>query len=240
MRIPAELLRSSPRDVTLTPTGIAAVVTASLIGVAAIVSSVLVYNHAMRWRAADRAAVTVPAEVVRLGATRGEHPKWVATYAFVADGRTHEGTSTLGRRDRQERAVGDTLQVRYLPTAPATSWVDGYQPGHIPLVIAPVLLVGLALIAGSMAFMIRNQREMLTNGRPAVATVMDTKKVSHQHGHHYRTKVEYPTFGGGKVTRHFDLSKQPAVGGELLVLYDPDTPNRAMRYPLSLVKPAEG
>ena len=239
MRIPHELLRSTPREVSLTAAGSFAAVMAWLLGVGGMVMSVWLFAHSMDARAADREAVVTSGDVVRLGATRGEHPKWVATYAYRVDGLTIEGRSTLGRRDRQRVAVGDVLQVRYLTGEPTRSWVDGYQPGRIPFLVSPAVLVLMGFGAGSIVLTVRRQRAMLTSGRPAVATVKDVKKVSHQHGQTYRATVEYQPVAGSTVTRKFDVSKGTGVGSELIVLYDPETPKRAVKYPLSMVRPAQ-
>ena len=240
MRIPHELERSIPREVTLTAAGRVAAVVACRLGVSGIALSVWLYSRSVQARAADLDAVAAPARVVGLSGTRGDHPRWVATYEYRVDEVTHGGRSTLGRRDRQRLAVGDVLQILYLPAEPAKSWVDGYQPGRIPVVLAPLAFVAFGLGAGALAFTLRRQRTMLSLGRPAVATVKDVKKVSNEHGNTYRATVEYQTLGGGRTTRKLDVSKATVAGAELIVLYDPETPARAVKYPLSLVKPAEG
>lgn len=235
MAIPHDLVRSMPRDVRLSPAGRVVATVALAAGVAAVGLSAWLYLLAARGRAADAGAAAVAGEVVRLAATRDEHPRWVATYSYEAAGRRYENTSRLGRRDRQPLAVGDTLRVRYLPDDPGTSWVEGYQPGRVPIFVAPAVFLGLAVAAGSLAGLIRYQKWMLAFGRPAAGTVTASTSVAQSHGKTTRITVQYRILSGATVETRFDLAKAPKVGAEVLLLYDPETPTRAVRYPLSLV-----
>lgn len=236
MNIPSELQRSIPREVRLTAAGKLVTVVVGLLAAAAVIVPAWLYVLAERGRAADAAAVDTRGRVIALGATRDDHPRWLATYEFSVDGRRHEATSRLGRRDRQRVAVGEVVTVRYLPADPGTSWVDGFPPDRVPPFVPPVVFAGMAAAAIALGLTIRKQRWLLAGGRPAVATVTGAKRVSRSHSHSNRVTFEFHLLSGALAQGRIELQKKPEFGSEMIVLYDPETPSRCARYPLALVR----
>jgi hypothetical protein len=192
---------------------------------------------AQRSRSAASAAIETRGEIVSLQATRGDRPRWVATYTYVAGGRTYSGTGRLGRRDRQALSVGDSIDVRYLPTEPGKAWVGDYQPNQLPIALAPLAFAFMIIPAVVFLVAVRRQSSLLSEGRPAVAVVTGARRVSTGHSHHESVAVEFRALSGALVTAHLNLQKRPKIGSDMVVVYDAETPTRCARYPFSLVRP---
>jgi hypothetical protein len=237
MTIPSELLRSIPREVRLTVAGRTAAVITALLFIGSLAVGAGLYALALRAEDRSRVAVSTPGRIVRLTATRGDHPRWVVTYQYESGAQPYEATARLGRRDRQQLRLGDTLSVKYLPADPATNWIEGYESNRIPAAVGPVAGISIAVAGVSLLIAIRRQMALLSYGRPAVARVTDTRKVGHGEHRRYRMSYEHILLSGAKKSGSLDMRKKPpAPGSEIIILYDPDNPNRRARYPLSLVR----
>jgi hypothetical protein len=115
------------------------------------------------------------------------------------------------------------------------------EPNRAPLVVAPLALMGGAAAGLGLLFTIRRQRRLLSEGQAAIARVMKstTRRRGNGHGTHtvHRVVYEFQLRPGGVRTGRFETQKTaPPIGGEFVVLYDPDRPERSARYPLPLVK----
>jgi len=114
------------------------------------------------------------------------------------------------------------------------------EPNKVPLVLAPLaLMTGVAAGLG-LLFVIRRQRRLLSEGRAAIARVTtSTTRQRGTHGSHTVNRVmyEFELRGGSVRTGRFDTgTTAPLIGSELIVLYDPDRPERSSKYPLALVR----
>jgi len=241
---PAELLRSPPRLVRLSAAGkaLAGVAVALLAG--ALVSGVWLYvlaaRDAARFDRILREGVSTQAEVIRVGRTRrDDEVRRVVTYAYGAGAQSYRGRTTLRRRDRRSLETGSRIPVRYLPADPGRSWMHGYEPKGVPLWAFLVVSLGLALGAAPIALVLRSQRRLLEEGRPALARVTQCRRT--QSSGHSRTRVQYEfrILSGAIRTGSYEVEKNPpAAGSTLTVIYHREEPRRNARYPLPLVRTA--
>jgi hypothetical protein len=229
---PAGLDRCRPREVRLTPRGRALIVLALLFfagGAAAFVVLQRVAAGQLRQQRAFREhAVSATGTVARLGRERR------MTYGFEAHGRTYTRTVTLRPKDRAALKVGDPIALRYLPSDPKVNEIGDRLPRALPPAIPYVAGLGLALVGAAVLIPLRRERHLLSEGRPARATV--TRHRKSQHGTEYT--FAFRTLSGARHTGKSGLTRRPPdVDATITVLYDPDQPRRSAPYPLALVAP---
>ena len=239
--IDASRLTSVPRDVQLTANGWAMLVMAIVIAAAAVAAALgLSILHARQQEAADlraREAVHADATVVRAARTGGDHPRTVVTFRYEAQGAGHVGSARLSAR--RSLAEGDRLGIAYLRSDPDQTWVEGNEPGVFPLWLVPPIAAGLLLFAGLIAWAVRREEILMSEGRFADARVVSTKKVQRQHHHAYRVEYQFTTLSGMRVTSRAEKRRAPAdVGATVAVIYHRDNPRWNAIYPLPLVTPA--
>ncbi|MEK7405991.1 MAG: DUF3592 domain-containing protein [Acidobacteriota bacterium] len=240
---PAELLCSTPRAVRLTAAGKAAATVAIALAAGALFAGV--WLHAAAERAATRRilirneAAAGQAEVARLGRTGGKNSRRVVIYRYSAGGRIYEGRARLRQRDRRNIETEARIAIHYLPSDPATSWMPGYEPQGVPMWTVVVVPLCLALGAAPIVLVLRKQKALLSNGRPAQARVTGSRRVPHgtHGGHAYRVEYEFSILSGARRTGSFEKAKEPpAAGSVLTIIYDPENPPANGRYPLSLYR----
>jgi hypothetical protein len=242
--LPRELARSAPRDVKLTAGGVAAMfgIFALLAGalVAAVLLSAKAERDAERLRLLDTEARTTMATVTSVRRPRGNNPEVTINYRYTASGREHAARVKLRKRDPLGRHVraGTSVPVRYLPSQPEASWVEGYRPKAFPFLLA-VAIPALAVLGTLPVWIaVRRQRQLLSEGRAAMARVTGTKKTISEYGTRWRVHIEWLTLSGATRTGRFTHDKPPEVGALLPIVYDPDQPRRYRRYPMCLVRVA--
>ena len=238
---PPELARMRPRYVRLTRAGRATVVLAVLLLAGALAAGVGLYLAAERARARrealERDGMIAEAEVVKLLQTRHKEQRYTVVYRYHAGASAYDGRSQVDRAYWRGLQVGSHVPVRYLPSAPEESWIGGREPKGLPFWVVPLVPAGLALTAWAIAYRLRRQRDLLSEGRPALARVTHSKKVAHQHGHVYRVYYQFRMLSGAARAGQCDVSrKPPPAGATLTIVYDPDDPGRQARYPMSLVR----
>jgi hypothetical protein len=68
----------------------------------------------------------------------------------MAKGRKYAGATTVRRQERDRYVPGSTVNVRYLASEPASSWMEGYLPRRTPVwpsfVLAPASVFGAWLL----------------------------------------------------------------------------------------------
>jgi len=201
---------------------------------------VLAARDAARFDRIMREGVSTQAEVIRVGRTRrDDEVRRVVTYRYTVEARTYGGYTTLGKRDRRRFDIGSSIPVRYLPADPKRSWMQGYEPKGVPLWVFPVVALGLALGTAPIALVLRSQRRLLEEGRPALARVTQCRRT--QSSGHSRTRVQYEfrILSGAIRTGSYEVEKNPpAAGSTLTVIYHREEPRRNARYPLPLVRTA--
>jgi hypothetical protein len=238
---PIELQRSTPRDVQLSRAGRAVVLLMIVLVAAATAGSLLLASRASedehRWAAWQKEAVAASGEVTQIRKRgRGSDSKYYVDYGYRAVDRDFSGTAMVRSREGRALKQGDTVSVFFRRSEPSQSWLSGHEPRGVPWWSA--LLIGMALLAPIpiLAFVIRRQRRLLEEGRPALATVTALKKVSSQHGAHYTVRYEFVTTSGSRRAGKYTAQRRsPIVGDSLIVVYHPDE-EWSSRYPLSMVK----
>ncbi len=241
-RIPDELQGSIPREVRLSGGGVVLAVVAVAMAVGALVSAILMsiaYQRQQReQQIRERDAVTVQAEVADVTVRRGDNPRRIVTYRYEAGGRLYTGRTSFGERAHRELEAGSRIAIGYVPSAPGTSWMIGHEPGGVPLVAIVLIPLGLVSGAAAMALGLRRQWILLMEGRPALARVIDQKRVHRDKHRAYQVTYEFQTLSGSTKTGSFEVGKNPpAVGTVVPIVYHPDNPRRTAKYPLTLVRP---
>jgi hypothetical protein len=215
--------------------------TVALLIAGAVILGVFLYTFGQRERARAmalaREGVTAGARVVRIGTTTEKDRREFVIYQYTVAGRTYQGRTTLSRRDEKTFEAGLSTTVRYLPGEPERSWLAGYGPAGPPAWVALVAPLSLLAPALGLAFMVRKQRGLLAEGSPAQGRVISYKKFHTQHSSGYHVYYEFQVLSGATQKIRLDTSKKPPTPGTAVtILYDPDVPKRAAKYPLSLVR----
>jgi len=238
--VPPELVRSAPRPVHLTGAGkvLAALVVAMAIGAVGVFVGLTTTVAAQQARAEAFAADGARTDATITGVRRGgEDSRRRVTYQYSAAGGDFTGIVRLRSRDR--RAVGDRLTVVYLPTAPATHYVLERGLRGAPILLVPLLPLGLLAGAALIYRGLQTQRRLVENGRPVLAVVTGSSKVRHEHGSYFKVTYEFRLMSGASRHGSFAVYQQPPdVGSPVLVVYDRERPERNKRYPTSLVRAA--
>lgn len=236
--IPRELLRSTPRSVTLSRDGAVVSVLAFILVLGGLVGAAFLYVQAERdtdkakFRTAH--AATTTGQIVSVQPYKREKRRWIVNYAFTAeDGLRREGKLTS--RDRME--AGSLVAIAYVASDPADNWLAGHRPRGVPYFLAPLPGLGLLGAAALIFWQVQRQKALLRNGRPAIATASAIREIRSQHGRSYRVAFDFSPLSG--ATRHAKIHvRRPVgpVGTEFVILYDPDQLTRVARYPMSFVK----
>ncbi|MGH9533133.1 MAG: DUF3592 domain-containing protein [Terriglobales bacterium] len=238
--LPKELLRCVPRQVALTAAGMAARTVAVLLLFSGVISGAWLYVAAERDAPLRRAVasenVSTMAEVTSLHRRRGDDAKTEVTYRYTANGRDYAGGALLGKRQSATLQQGARIPVLYLASAPALNWLPGREPQGVQFWLVPLVALPLCAIGALILLNLRRQRGLLICGRATLAHVTETSKFGHSHGSGHHVHFEFKLPSGGRRTGSFDVQKQPPeAGSALVIVYDPDHPQRNTRYPLSLV-----
>jgi hypothetical protein len=234
---PVELLGSSSREVELSGGGKALACLAVLLMLGAIASIVFLSREASRQAAETRQMLTsglvVEGSITRHWRTGGEESKHRIAYEFEHHGRTYGGSAKTPKRVWAKLAVGSPLPVRFLPDRPERNHPADWRTGDMPLWVPPLAAGSLVAVAVLLVWLIRRQTQLLSEGRPAPARIV--KHNSGQHGKSYT--YEFPLLGGGTEKGNSgEISKPPAVGSTICVIYDRDNPGRNAPYPFALVR----
>ncbi len=240
-QLPMELTFSIPRDVAWTPLGRLAIgfVVVYFLG-ACIFSAWVSVDSARRQNLKRQMASmgrTTTAQVVRTARSDRKEPTETADYAFTVNGETYRGRASIDLRRMAGVATGSEVRVVYLPSRPSVSWIVGCEPTGVPLFAIPLILVAVIAGAASILWNLRRERALLTEGRPALARVTNVRRVMTRRHSRRRVWLEYRLLDGAVQEGHADRSWQvPMVGSTVVVLYDPDRPERVAIYPLRLVR----
>jgi Protein of unknown function (DUF3592) len=243
--LPPPLRESTPRQVRLKGAGISVIIASAALVLGGLWGGSEIYKRAAT--SARRVAlfasegISTNAQVVRVQQRRGEGNRRTSTvhYRYVVGDREHGGATTVRRTDRDRYVAGSQIVVRYLPSEPQTSWMEGYVPQRQP--VWPAFIVAVACLAAAIAivFPLRRQMHLLEYGRAAAAVVTKVEKKRSDEGTTYwRVHYEWTLMSGAKRHGHYNHGKKqpPPLGTAVPILHDRDHPSRNRRYPLPLVK----
>jgi hypothetical protein len=241
--LPPALLQSTPRRVTVNTLGGMLMLIASglvVIGIwggIELTRSAETANRHVSLYGSER--IVTAGEVTQLRRRGGDDDHRItAYYRYMARGRVLTGQTTLRRADHVQYEVGSQVAVWYLATEPEANWLDGYSPR--PEVSWPGTVVPLACGVSAMAllFAVRRQSKLLTDGRPAMATITKVEKKGSDHGTTWLVHYSWTTISGATRTGkyHYEKKPAPAVGTMIPVVYDRDDTFRHGRYPMSFVR----
>jgi hypothetical protein len=139
-------------------------------------------------------------------------------------------------RPRRARLTAGGAIVLFLAAVFAAAAAAGLVASQVLARLEPLLVLPLAAVALLLVLLLRWERRLLEDGRPApgVITRLGTPG---EHGRY--VYYEFPQLSGARAAGRFGPvhgKRVPAIGSTIVVLYDPDNPNHNARYPLSLVK----
>jgi hypothetical protein len=235
-------LKPTPRHVRLSGAGATVALLAILLVAGGMWAEVQLYRRAetsARYVALfDSERVLTGGQVLDVRRRGGRNSRRATiAYAYAVDGREYTGSAAVRTFDRNELRKGSPVDVWYLPSHPAASWLNGDGPGVAPrwplAVLVPCVLAALGLV-----FVLKRQSHLLTYGRPALATVRKVERKKSDKGSYWRVHYEWTVLSGATRSGRYPHHKKqpPAIGSTMPIVYDRDNPRRHSRYPLSLVR----
>ena len=236
--LPAELTGMVPRDVRFTASGIVVVALVCMLILGALTSAVLLSIQVARARQ-PRERVSTLAQTVAIQLRRGEHPRRTIRYQFDVNGRGFTGSMTLPERDRRNVLEGAPLAVEYVASDPAMNWIAGYEPRPVPAWLIPIISGALLAAAGAIAWGVRRDWVLLSEGRSVLGRVIAQKKVRRGEHTAHQVTCTFEDFSGAIRTMRYDVGKAPpAPGAPIAIVYHRDNPRWSHVYPLTFVRPA--
>ena len=244
--LPAPLLKDTPRHVKVSALG------ATLMLIAAALVAIGMWGGIELTRRADTAGrhvalfdserILTGGDVIQLRKRGGGNDHRItAHYRYAVRGRELSGATTLRRQEREKYQVGSPVGVWYLATEPEASWLDGYSPR--PEASWPATAVPLGCGIGALALIatVRRQSNLLTHGRPAMATVTKVEKKKSDYGTEWSVHYEWTTMSGATREGKYKHSRKqlPAVGALIPIIYDRDNTYRHSKYPMPFVRIAD-
>jgi hypothetical protein len=234
---PDELTRARPRAVVLAPAGVALIVVSFLL-VAGGIGVGIALDRLAGMQSSEQQLLAEQGEeadgvVTRQWRARSkDQQRWVA-YQFSAGGGLFEGRSKAPRRQWDHLTVGTHLPVRYVRSNPSLNHPSGWPANTLPVWV-PFLIAGLMVVSGGVVWLpIRSQYRLLSDGRPAPATITRYQHIQHGKVFYY----EFPVLSGSVAKgRSGPSHRPPEIGSTICVLYSPDDSARSAPYPFSLVK----
>jgi hypothetical protein len=243
LTIPPELQRSLPREVALTGQGIAVIVIAVLLLVGSLVAGIALYlqrqHQVMRYTSERADATSTSGLVTDVGRIPGKDERYRVRFTYTVDDTRYTSFTSMRRREGRQFHPGMPVTVEYVRSNPGRSWIRGHAPEPVPAFL-PFIVAGSMILPGGILFWtVQRQRSVLERGRAAIGRVTTTRNF---HRQNRRATVyvyfEFTTYSGALRKGRGNATKQgaPAVGSEVVILYDMDNPKRTALYPLQLVR----
>ncbi|MGA2268405.1 MAG: DUF3592 domain-containing protein [Bryobacteraceae bacterium] len=227
---------SGLRPVQLTGGGIALVVVAAALLLGAVAAGIGLGMTASRQgkehRLLSEQGVNTDARITRLWRSGGKDRQYLVAYRFTVQERAYDMRKKVPSRIWQKLTAGSSLPVRFLPSNPKVNHPSGWNDTPMPPWVPYLVFGGLAAIACLCAIQLRNQMQLLTEGRPAPGIVTGQRRTKDGTVIRY----EFVLLNGATAKGRGQSRRPPAIGSQICVLYDPENPRRNAPYPLSLVK----
>lgn len=242
VQIPEELLRSVPRDCRLTTGGkvllglaIAMILGAVAFGVGVYISTTRATALKKQMASEGKVAQGVVIKTYRTGDENSKHDVFV--YEFGFGGRTFHGRTEIKVHGSPSYPVGSSVPVRYLPAHPDKNWIEGHQPGSIPLFVIPLFAGGMLAGAYAIFFSVQRQKALVGEGRAALAKVKKVQRVWRGEHKKQRAHIEFALLNGTRQEARVDFGGHaPQPDSTIVIVYDPENPRRVLRYPSPLVR----
>jgi hypothetical protein len=240
--VPPELQRALPRDVTLNGSGIAVLVLALLMifggfACGAWFSSVS-KDQTVEYAAERADAVAAQGRVTEVQRLPGKEDRWRVRYSFEVDDQVYVGATSMRRIEARRYQPDADVQVMYVRSDPHENWVSGHDPKPLPAIVATLIGITPIMIGGLLLLMVQRQRAMLEQGRAVMARVTDVRRYSTGKSSGVRVRFDFTMLEGFKREGRANttVAAAPALGSDIVVLYDANKPQRTVLYPLSLVR----
>jgi len=235
---PPELSCAKPRPVKLSGGGIALTILAIALAIGGIGAGVGLridgQHREAELRLMDAQGRDAQAVVTRLWRTGGKSNRDMVAYRFTVDGREFQKETSLVLSHWEALELNAPIAIRYLPSDPARNFPASDPPAPAPLWASIAIVAELVFLAGLFYYLIRRERLLLEEGRPAPARVTGNRK-SRQGNF-----VSYEFLVPGVGRRKGRCNRRPVPDGTVIcILYNPENPRRNATYPLKLVKLAE-
>jgi len=180
----------------------------------------------------SREGLLTQGTVTRTWITRNKDSRnYHVSYQYEVNGVTYRSEARVGSTMYSRLGPKSNLTLRYAPSQPEVSRLDGefrQPPELIYLVVLPFAAMGV------VPYLIFRQKKLLERGQPVgaivtrVAPVKGGRSVSYQ----------FMDFAGNIITGSATMrsSEAPAVGTTVTVIYDPEKSRRNMLYPAKFVR----
>ena len=237
-RSPEDLVRSRPREVSLTLDGMFMAGLAFIVLFAGMAAGFGLYfkfsgDLEMRNQILQSGSDT-QARITRHWISNDKARTHYVEYDYQINGNTYVGRQKIERKAWPVLQESGILNIRYLPKNPAKHMAPGYASNLPPAWVA-VLIAGVLFFIAWMLFrMISVQRHLLSEGQCAPAVIVRIRKGSHGKNIPYYTFLDRNgRLVDGKMGPH---RSTPQAGTIINVIYEPDREKRNLAYPLPFVK----
>jgi hypothetical protein len=191
-----------------------------------------------KWQAAGERPAAVAAVLAHGGGRRG--PRYTVSYEFTdTAGQVHAGSATIGKADWDQLGPGDALDVEYLAAEPGTSRpLDPLRPVlglgfALETLGCPMLLGGLTLLRRRWAA-VTDQVRLIGTGQPVLGLIDEVRALGKKGEPCVTVRYRYVSPGGESAPQVRGGTSAPVpadarrwrAGGPILVLVDPDEPDR--------------
>jgi hypothetical protein len=238
-RAPEELLsQATPRNVRYETRARTAftVVAVAIVGV--VTAAAILVPMALREQADRdlvlREGVPVTGTITRRWEVHGKSTSYHVDYVYDVAGTRHASEADVSRATYDRLPVGAPAAVRYVPSRPDVSLMDGATTVPVWL---KLLIFLPALVLFVVPWRVAQMKRLLAWGTPVGAIV--TRSAPTKGGRAIRYQFLDAT---GEIVTGNDVvsfTAAPQAGEVITVLVDPDRPRRMARYPLSMVRLGE-
>lgn len=240
--VPPALLKATPRAVRVNAAGGVMLTTATVLVVVGMWGGITLNERAetaaRHVGLFESERLLTGGDVIQLRNRGGGNDRRVTVhYRYAARGRELTGATDVRRNERDMYAVGSPVGIWYLPSEPDASWLDGYAPRPRARWPATAVPFGCGVAAIALIAVVRRQSNLLTYGRPAMATVTKIEKKRTDKGTVWMVHYEFTTLSGATRTGKYQHGKKnlPAIGSAIPIVYDRDNTFRHSKYPMAFV-----
>ncbi|MBZ5497866.1 MAG: DUF3592 domain-containing protein [Acidobacteriia bacterium] len=236
---PNGLDHARPRAVVLTAGGKVVLVLAVLLLAGGITAGVALGIAASRGaqeaRLLQREGQIADGVVTRVWRAGDEDRQPWISYRFDFRGRYYNRNVEVPLGIWKELRAGSPIRIRFAPSRPDLNHPARLGLERIPPAVPFLVACSLMISSPLLLLLIRRQRRLLAEGRPAPGIVTRHGEMQRgSHGEKRGVKYHYEfSLLSGAIARGSagPVKIPPAVGSRITVLYDPENPRRSVPYP---------